>query len=112
MKDNLLCGIDNIISIIENSNEYKEYQLLSKKMHNNNEINQLIKEVKTLQQKLVKEQALGNDIKNIDSEISKKLEELKEYPIYLEYIYLQEDLNNSILLVKEKLEKYINNLTN
>lgn len=112
MKNNLLDGIDDIITIIESSDEYKKYQLLVKKMHNNKEITNLISEVKTLQQKLVKEEALGNDIKDIDNEIKEKLNELKEYPIYLEYTYLQEDLNNSILLVKEKLEKYINDLTN
>ena len=112
MKNNLLDGIDDIITIIESSDEYKKYQLLVKKMHNNKEITNLISEVKTLQQKLVKEEALGNDIKDIDNEIKEKLNKLKEYPIYLEYTYLQEDLNNSILLVKEKLEKYINDLTN
>lgn len=112
MKDNLLNCIDEIISIIENSDEYQKYQTISKKMKNNSEVMNLISSIKILQQRLVKEQSLGNNISEIDEEINKKLKLLEEYPIYLEYTYLQEDLNNSIFLVKEKIENYINNLTN
>lgn len=112
MKDNLLNCIDEVISIIENSDEYQKYQTISKKMNNNSEVMNLISSIKILQQHLVKEQSLGNNISEIDEEINKKLKLLEEYPIYLEYTYLQEDLNNSILLVKEKIENYINNLTN
>lgn len=112
MKDNLLNCIDEVISIIESSNEYQKYQTISKKMKNNSEIMNLISSVKALQQRLVKEQSLGKDISEIDEEINKKLKQLEEYPIYLGYTYLQEDLNSNIVLVKEKIENYINNLTN
>jgi len=112
MRDKILTKTDEIIDIIKNSEEYKKYIEVSSKLKEHKEIMTLIDEVKTLQKKLVKEKSLKRDITSIDEEINKKLEQLEGYPIYLEYIYLQEDLNNSIQLVKEGIENYINNITN
>jgi len=112
MDNIILSKIEEIVNIIKNSDEYQKYIEVSFKMKNNKEIMSLIDEVKSLQKNLVKEQSLGNDISLIDEEINKKIEELEEYPIYLEYTYLQEDLNNSISLVKNSIENYINNITN
>ena len=112
MNNKILNKMDEIIDIIKNSDEYKGYMEISNKMKNNKDIMTLIEEVKLLQKRLVKEKSLGNDISNIDKEINNKLKHLEEYPIYLDYIYLQEDLNNSIGLVKTSVENYINNITN
>lgn len=112
MDNIILSKIEEIVNIIKNSEEYQKYIEVSNKMKNNKEIMNLIDEVKSLQKNLVKEQALSNDISLIDEEINKKLKQLEEYPIYLEYTYLQEDLDNSISLVKTSIEKYINNITN
>lgn len=112
MKDKILTKTDEIIDIIKSSEEYQKYIEVSNKMKSHKEIMILIDEVKSLQKKLVKEQSLNKDITSIDEEINKKLEQLEGYPIYLEYIYLQEDLNESISLVKEGIENYINNITN
>lgn len=112
MDNIILSKIDEIINIIKDSGEYKKYIEVSRKMIDNKDIMNLIDEVKLLQKKLVKEQILGNDITSIDEEINKRINELEEYPIYLEYTYLQEDLDNSISLVKTNIENYINNITN
>lgn len=112
MRNKILEKTDEIIEIIKNSNEYQQYIEISKKMKDNKEIVSLINNIKKLQQKLVKEQSLGNDINVLDNEINDKLKRLEEYPIYLEYLYLQEDLNKSINLIKESIEDYINNITN
>lgn len=112
MRNKILEKTDEIIEIIKNSNEYQQYIEISNKMKDNKEIVSLINDIKKLQQKLVKEQSLGNDINVLDNEINDKLKRLEEYPIYLEYLYLQEDLNKSINLIKESIEDYINNITN
>ena len=112
MNKKILNKVDEIINIINGSEEYQRYIEISNKMKDNKEIMALIDEVKQLQKKLVKEQSLGRDTSSIDEEINNKLKELQEYPIYLEYIYLQEDLNNSIDLIKTSIENYINNITN
>jgi len=112
MNNIILNKIDEIIDIIKNSEEYQKYIEISNKMKNNKEIMTLIEEVKTLQKKLVKEKSLGNNTDYIDKQIDEKLKELDTFPIYLEYLYLQEDLDNNITLVKTSIEKYINNITN
>jgi len=112
MKDKVLSITDEIVDIIKNSDEYKKYIEVSNKMKEHKEIMSLIEEIKTLQKKLVKEQSLKKDVVDIDKKINNKLKKLEEYPIYLEYIYLQEDLNESIRLVKERIEKHINQITN
>lgn len=112
MRDKILEKTDEIINIIKTSEEYQKYNDISRKMENNKDIMNLIDEVKKLQQKLVKEESLGKDISSIDKEINEKIKLLEEYPIYLEYTYLQEDFNNSIDLIKTSIEDYINNITN
>ena len=112
MNKKILNKVDEIINIINGSEEYQRYIEISNKMKDNKDIMALIDEVKLLQKKLVKEQSLGRDTSSIDEEINNKLKELEAYPIYLEYIYLQEDLNNSIGLVRTNIENYINNITN
>lgn len=112
MRDRVLSKTDEIIDIIKNSEEYRKYIEVSDKLKDHQEIMNLINDVKSLQKRIVKEESLGRDITFIDEEINKKLKQLEGYPIYLEYIYLQEDLNNSIQLVREKIENYINNITN
>lgn len=110
--DKILSITDEIVDIIKNSEEYRKYIEVSNKMKDHKEIMSLIDEIKSLQKQLVKEQSLNKDVTSIDNEINNKLKQLEEYPIYLEYIYLQEDLNESIGLVKERIEKHINNITN
>ena len=109
MKDKILSITDDIV---KNSEENRKYIEVSNKMKDHKEIMTLIDEIKSLQKQLVKEQSLNRDIASIDNEINNKLKQLEEYPIYLEYIYLQEDLNESIGLVKERIEKHINSITN
>lgn len=112
MRDKILTKTNEIIEIIKNSEEYKKYIDISNKLKKHEAIMSLIDEVKTLQKKLVKEKSLNRDVAFIDEEINKKLELLESYPIYLEYIELQESLDYSIGIVKDGIEKCINNITN
>ena len=110
MRDKLNEKIDEMISIIKSSDEYKKYMEISSKMEQDEEIMTLIREIKELQKKIVKEESFGNDISTLDEDINKKIKLLEEYPIYLDYIYLQEDLNNTMQMIKESIEKYLYDL--
>ncbi|MBQ7136838.1 MAG: YlbF family regulator [Bacilli bacterium] len=112
MRDKILNKVDEIIDIIRNSEEYYKYIEISNKLKEHEEIMGLIDDVKSLQKRLVKEESLNLDISYIDKEINQKLALLEAYPIYLEYIELQESLDHSIGIVKDGIEKYINNITN
>lgn len=112
MKNKILSKVDEIIDVIKSSEEYTKYIKVAEKMNNHKGIMNLIDEIKILQQKIVKDSSLNKDITLLEQEINKRLEQLESYPIYIEYITLQEELNNSMSLVKEGIEKHINNITN
>lgn len=112
MKDKLHEKIDEMITIIQSSDEYKKYMEISSKMAQDEEIMTLIHEIKELQKKIVKEESMGHDINLLEEDINKKIKLLEEYPIYLDYMYLQEDLNNTMQMIKESIEKYLYNITN
>ena len=86
MRNKILEKTDEIIEIIKNSNEYQQYIEISNKMKDNKEIVSLINNIKKLQQKLVKEQSLGNDINVLDNEINE--EQLNELKINIEKIII------------------------
>ena len=112
MRDKVINKIDEMIEIIKNSNEYQKYIEISNKMAKNEDIMHLINEVKALQKTLVKDKNLGKNIEHIEKEINDKVHLLEEYPIYLEYTYLQEDLNSAIKLIKSSIEDYIDKVIN
>lgn len=108
-KELLLNKLDELIELIKNTPNYKRYIELKLKMSSNNEIMNIIKEIKKIEQSIVKKEYNKLDF----SEEEKKLNELKnklnEYPSYLEYSYLQEDLNNDFQNIKKIIEDSINN---
>ena len=75
MKNEILNKIDEIISLIEKSDDYQKYLLLKEKMKTNKELNQLINEVRLLQKDVVHHL-------NKKELLDKKMEELNNYPLY------------------------------
>lgn len=107
-KEKVLKKLDELISLIKNTDNYKRYDELKKEMSKNDLIMSLIKNIKKTEQSIVKKE--HNKMDTVEEE--KKLEELKEelnsFPSYLEYSYLQEDLNNDFQNIKKIIEDSIN----
>ena len=112
MKNNILDKTDELVEYIKSSKNYKKYQELSKRVKDNKEIMHIINEIKALQKKAVRKEYNHEDVTDINKEINKKLEKLNEYPIYQEMTYLEEDLNNLFILIKERLDNYISKQIN
>lgn len=112
MKNNILDKTDELVEYIKSSKNYKKYQELSKRVKDNKEIMDIINEIKALQKKAVRKEYNHEDVTDINKEINKKLEKLNEYPIYQEMTYLEEDLNNLFILIKERLDNYISKQIN
>lgn len=108
-KELVLTKLDELISLIKNTPNYKRYEELKNKMSNNKEIMDLIKSIKKIEQSIVKKEYNKEDIKEDEKELEKLKNKLKEYPNYLEYTYLQEDLNNDFQNIKKIIEDSINN---
>jgi len=67
-----------------------------------------INKIKSIQKEIVKLELEKKDISHLEKEIEEILSILNTYPIYQEYIYLQEDLDNTFQSIKIIIETYIN----
>ena len=101
-------SLEELISCISNSKEYKKCLELKEQMKDNSTITELIKKIKDTQKKYIKS--------NYDSKIKEELDQYKErlesIPIY--YIYNQELelVNQKIEYIKDSLNDYFNKLLN
>ena len=111
MNELVLEKMDDITKSIRESADYIKYLEISEQLKDNEEIMNTIEDVKSLQKKIVKEEHNGNNIELLEKEIEDKLRLLNSYPIYVEFTYLQDDLNNTFQDIKNIIEKYINSKT-
>lgn len=101
--------IDELFEAINESEEYKAYQNIGDVLEKDKEINQLISEIKELQQQSVKLEEEGNEeYKEIDKEIDKKVALLNSKPIYQEYLKRMNEFNDILAMSSNQIEKYIN----
>ncbi len=112
LSDQVLDKVSEIVEYIKNSSSYQKFMIIEDKMQQDDEIMTKIAEVKDLQKEMVKLESLKKDISSLEMKRKTLLEELQNYPIYQEYIYLLEDLNNIFQEIKTVLEKYINDKIN
>ena len=105
LNNNILSKIDEIISLIENSDIYKKYLLLQNEMQKNKKLMQLINEIKVLEKdyahKLIKK-----------VELDKKIQELNNYPLYREYRNTLDELNNTFNIIENKINNYFDEKLN
>lgn len=103
-----LSKLDEVISCIKESKEYKKCIELKKQMDSNEEIVELVKKIKTLQKKYIKSN-YDSSIKNELDELEEKLENIPIYNIYLKNL---EEVNKMIDYVKDSLNDYFYKLLN
>ena len=106
-KEEILKKVDELLSLIKNSNEYKRYIEL-KSIMENSEIIVIVNKIKQLQKDIIKNEFKKKDTSILEEEMSNLKCELESYPIYKEYSYLQEDLNNDFQNIKKIIENSIN----
>lgn len=108
----ILEKMDDIISTIHNSEEYRDYQFLASKLSKNDKANTLIKEVKHLQKQIVKKEVMKESIIDLEDQMNSLLEELNRIPLYMEFVEKQQQLNCVYQNIKTRLETYFDNLLN
>ena len=112
LNSEILDKVDEIVTYIMNSEIYIKYKMIEAKMKNDSDIMNKINRVKTIQKEIVKLEVSKKNVSNLEEEIEVILLELNTYPIYQEYTYLQEDLNNTFQGIKIIIENYINDKLN
>ena len=90
-KDLLLKKVDELVFLVKETNDYKRYSELKK----------------NLQSKIIKKEYKGINVEKEENDLDSLKKELNSYPIYQEYMYLQEDLNNIFQNIKSIIEKSI-----
>ena len=95
-------SLDDLISYIKDSNEYKTCFELKEKMKKNQELTKLITDIKLLQKKYVRS-GFDTGIKQRLDEKNKVLEEIPIYSIYKENL---EEVNRNINIIKDYLNDY------
>ena len=99
---------NELVSLIKESNDYKRYLFLKEEMKKDKQLMELVNKIKKSEKLRVNLEHKKEDIYNIEKEINSLRKELNEYPIYQEYLYLQEDLNNLFQNIRNILETNIN----
>ena len=101
--------IEELFKSIETSEEYKSYLNIKKSIENNEEINNLVKMIKRLQQKSVRLEHENNpEYKEVDKQIEEKVNKLNSIPLYKEYVSRMNKLNDILSESSKNIEDYIN----
>ena len=102
--------IDELFETIKNSKEYIAYQNIGEILKDNDEVNNLVEEIKKLQQKSVRLEEENNpEYKEIDKQIEEKVNILNSIPVYQEYLRRMNEFNDVIASSRKNIEEYINN---
>jgi len=101
--------IDELFDTIKNSKEYLAYQNIGEVLKDNDEVNNLVDEIKKLQQESVRLEEENNPkYKEIDKVIEEKVNTLNSIPVYQEYLRRMEEFNDVIASSSKNIEEYIN----
>ena len=101
--------IEELFNSINRSNEYREYQEMAAILDKNEEIKQLIAEIKSLQKKATNlEYQQNEDYNQVDKIIEEKLKILKSKKDYQEYQDKLVAFNRVLTVSSLLLEDYIN----
>lgn len=101
-------SLDEVIKCITMSNEYKKCIELKDKMSKNEELINLIEQVKSKQKQYIK----SNFDESIKDELKLLEDRLNEIPIYVIYMQNLEIVNEKINLVKDELNRYFFEILN
>ena len=99
-------SIEELFNAINNSDEYKEYKQIVDIIEEDNDIKNLIEEIKKLQKEATYLE-YHEDNKEIDSIIKEKTKELNNNSKYQEYLSKLKKFNNTLLASSSLLEDYI-----
>jgi len=101
----ILNKVQEIVELIKSSEDYQKYLYLENKMKNHPTIPNIIEEIKKLQKEVVQRESQGLDISSIEQRLSSLEKELKDIPLYQDFLYEQEKLNNQFIYIKDTIEQ-------
>lgn len=103
--DNINKKIDDLFDELEESKLYNDYLRVKKQLEANDEIMDLIKEIKRHQKILA-----NNKDKSVDDKLKSLRLNLESYPVYQSYLGIKEELENELFEIKDTFEKYFKDI--
>ena len=101
-------SLEKLYTSIEESKLYKDYKKISTILEEDDSIQKLINEIKDLEKEATLLEYKGDiKYKEIDKIIEKKMLELKNNQIYIEYMNKMEEFNNVLKESSNIIESYI-----
>lgn len=97
--------VQEIVDFIKSSEEYQKYLYLENKMKSHPTIPKTIEEIKKLQKEAVQKESQGLDITSIEQRLSSLEKELKDIPLYQDFLYQQENLDYLFTYIKDAIEQ-------
>ena len=102
-------SLNDLYNSIENSTYYKEYKKISSILESDNDINNLINEIKDLEKEATRlEYNKDSRYKELDKIIKEKINLLNNNHIYMEYLNRMEELNNILKESSNIISEYLN----
>ena len=110
----ILDRVDRLVAYLKDSALYHRYQTIQTKLEDNAEIMDLIAQYKEIQKKLVRAEYENDQKDQVSCTI--RLQELDlslhAYPIYLDYLEVQQELDQVFQLIKQSMDDYFEQLLN
>ena len=104
----MLQKVDDLIFFVKESREYQLCLKAKQKMMENEELMQLIEEVKSLQKQYIR----SNNSKEIKEMLEEKLEALNEIPLFVTYNQNLEVVNQKLQMIQEEFNDYFDSKLN
>ncbi len=98
--DEILNKVDEIINLIESSDDYQEYLKLQEQINHNEEIILLINQVKLKQKDYAHHLCSKEELDSI-------INELNNHPLYREYLNKIDDINNTYSIIENTINNYM-----
>lgn len=111
-ENELLESFQEALKDLETSSSYQNLMAIRDKLKDNEEILELVKETKRLQQELVRLEAKGHPIDAKEEELKSITDKLFAIPIYSEYYYLNEEIQLDLDMISKTIESEINKIVN
>lgn len=88
--------LDKIILEIDNNPKIRRYKELEQIINSNQEVKRILDESKTIQKEIVHAESLNKpeQLKVLNDKYDTKMKNLKEHPLLMEYLDLQQEINN------------------
>ena len=103
----ILDKTSEIIEYIKNTPDFKGYIKTKELLDKDITLKELIEKIKKTQKLLVK----TKDLK-LEKELAKLTQELNNNPLYLEYSNYLNEVNNMLIVLENKINKYFNDVFN